>query len=194
MQTWNVNVERQFGPAPASWSATSARRATACASRATSISSSTACGRIPPLSASSADPARDARSATSPRSPASAVSHYKGLWLTANHRPSQRSAVQRLVHAVEVDRHQLAELAGRGRRPEQLRHRRQRGTVGLRCPPPLRRQRDLRAAVQGQPAGRRLAARLHLSGPDRQPDQHRHQHQHLHRREQHAATRPGRRS
>ncbi len=75
------------------------------------------------------------------------LSHYKGLWLSANQRHVERAAVQRVVHVVEVDRLQLPELAG-GRRAEQLQHRRQRRAVRLRRAPPLRGQRHLRAAVQ----------------------------------------------
>ena len=188
MQTWNVNVERQIGPAlgvMAGYFGSHGDRL-----RITRNVNQLVNGvrPYPTLSPTSAIlPGNALGNITETDS--LGWSHYKGLWLTANERPMQGAAVQRLVHAGEVDRHQLAEHGGH-RRAGQQQHRRQRGAVGFRRPAPVRRSTRStscrsRATALSRKAG--SSSRRH-AGADRQPGEHRHRHQHVQRREQHAAA------
>ena len=193
MQTWNVNVERQIGPALGVMVGYFGSHGDRLRIPRNINQFVNGVRPYPDAVGDEPDPARRALGNIT-ETDSLGWSDYKGLWLTANQRLIEGPAVQRVVHAVEVHRHQLAQhrrvnvvqdsnnLAdSEGPSDFDVRHR-------------FVDQRDLRAAVQGQPAQGRLAGRRRHAGADRQPGQHRHQHQHVHRREQHAAAGSRRRS
>ena len=99
------------------------------------------------------DPSQTRRSATSREVTSLGYSRYNGALGHAEPALLGRTAVQRVLHAVGVEGHELAELGARtGRRAAgQHQHRGRLRALRLRRPAPLRPERDLGAALQGQP-------------------------------------------
>ena len=107
------------------------------------------------------------RSATSRRSRASATRTTRRL---DHGQPAllARPPGERVLHAVGVEGHELTELPGRGR-AGQHEHRGRLRALRLQRHAPLRRERDLGAAVQGQPLQGGLAARVITQGQTGNP-------------------------
>ena len=150
MQTWNVNVEKELGDTGVmvGYFGSHGDRLRI---PITSTSSSMARGRIRELSATSPiSPGATLGNITEVQSSsAGRTTRASGSPRTAGCRRACSSA--RLVHALEVDRHQLLRCHGRNNgRSEQFRPRGQRRAVGLRRPSSLQPQRHVRAALPRQ--------------------------------------------
>ena len=158
MQTWNVNVEREFGGTGVmvGYFGSHGDRLRIPINLNQFTTPGGTVRPYPRLSATSPIlPGRDARQHHRGDEP-----RLVGLQGTLDHGEPPavaRAAAAGLVHAVEVDRHQLVR---RDRRKQQRlaagqhQPRRQRGPVGLRRPPPLLAQRAATSCRSRQPAGR----------------------------------------
>ena len=173
IQTWNLNVQRElFRNIGAHGRLLRLEgRPPARVAQPQPVLIDTACGPIPRLSRARARSCPGSALGNITEVTSLGCSRYKGLWVTLNQRFSgglqfngsytlSKSEDTNSLNSQGVVVQDSTNIAGRLR------------ALGLRRHAPLRAERDLGAAVQGQPAQGGLADRDHHPGADRQPDQH----------------------
>ena len=190
VQSWNVNraaaTRARHGGRP---SAISARTAAICASRATSISRSTAFVRSPRVSALQPHSARRRRSATSRRWRAAAFRTTDGAWVSVTKRLSRGLQFETsYTWSKSLDTNSLNSSGFAVQNSYDIAERVR--PVGFRRAAPVRRRaRSTICRSPGTSLIARLAGCRGRSGAERQSGEHRHEHRRPQRRAEHRASR-----